>query len=91
MFCAIYKSKKKDSTYLYINQKDNFEDVPPSLLDTFGKPEFVMVMNLDSRKQLANANIDKVRESLSSLGYFLQMPPALDAELKYIRDKNTRL
>ncbi len=91
MFCAIYKSTKKNSTYLYINKKDSFEDVPTALLNVFGKPQFVMVMDLDKREKLASVNIDKVKGSLLSAGYFLQMPPRLDIELQYIRDKNTKL
>ncbi len=75
MFCFIYKSNKKEQTYLYLNNKDNFSDVPNELMNVFGKPHFVMVINLSSRNKLAIVNIDKVKEALQNEGYFLQLPP----------------
>ncbi|KKC98008.1 MULTISPECIES: YcgL domain-containing protein [Photobacterium] len=75
MFCAIYKSPKKENTYLYIKTKDDFSDVPEALLSTFGTPQFVMVLKLSHERKLALADINKVREQLSSQGYYLQIPP----------------
>ncbi|MEI8596071.1 YcgL domain-containing protein [Photobacterium sp. Hal280] len=75
MFCAIYKSSKKENTYLYINTKDDFSDVPEALLNTFGTPQFVMVLKLSDERKLALADINKVRELLSTQGYYLQIPP----------------
>ena len=75
MLCAVYKSRKKDSTYLYVKQRDDFSAVPQALLDTFGKPELVTVINLDKREHLALADIDKVRLLLQQQGYYLQLPP----------------
>ncbi|KXF81787.1 YcgL domain-containing protein [Enterovibrio coralii] len=91
MYCAIYKSSKKDSTYLYINRKDDFKDVPEQLLKTFGNPQFVMMVNLEKREKLAIANIESVREKLKQDGFYLQLPPSPDAALQHIRDKNTKL
>lgn len=91
MYCAIYKSTKKDSTYLYVNRKDDFSDVPEQLLKTFGNPQFVMMVNLEKREKLAIADIAKVREKLESDGFYLQLPPAPDAALQHIRQKNTKL
>ncbi len=75
MFCAIYRSPKKEQTYLYIRQKDQFQDVPEALMATFGKPMLVMVVNLANRQKLASVNIDKVKSALSDTGYYLQLPP----------------
>ena len=61
MYCAIYKSSKKESTYLYVNRKDDLGDVPQQLLQTFGHPQFVMMVNLDKREKLAIADISKVK------------------------------
>ena len=91
MHCAIYKSGKKAATYLYINRKDDFSDVPEQLLATFGNPQFVMMVNLEKRDKLALADIAKVRDSLKTDGFFLQMPPQPDAALQHIRNKNTKL
>jgi uncharacterized protein YcgL (UPF0745 family) len=72
--CSIYKSRKKEGMYLYINKKDDFSDVPEQLMQMFGTPQFVMVIKLEGRK-LALVDIDKVKESLKKDGYFLQLPP----------------
>lgn len=91
MYCAIYKSTKKESTYLYVSRKGDFSDVPEQLLQTFGNPQFVMMVNLDKREKLAIADINKVRENLKNDGFYLQLPPAPDAVLQHIRQKNTKL
>ncbi len=74
MLCAIYKSSKKEGAYLYIPKKDDFSQVPDTLMQMFGKPIMVMVIKLDGR-QLASVDIDKVKQSLEEEGFFLQLPP----------------
>ncbi|WP_096619518.1 YcgL domain-containing protein [Candidatus Enterovibrio altilux] len=91
MHCSIYKSNKKELTYLYINRKDDFSNVPEQLLTTFGNPEFVMVINIDKRKKLAFADITKVRDSLKVDGFYLQLPPQSDVTMQHIRVNNTKL
>ncbi|GAD30312.1 MULTISPECIES: YcgL domain-containing protein [Photobacterium] len=91
MLCAIYKSLKKDNTYLYINKKDDFSDVPEALMTTFGKPQFVMVLKLDGRK-LALADVEKVKEALNTVGFYLQVPPPVTNLLdQYKADKAGRV
>ncbi len=38
MLCSIYKSPKKEGTYLYIPKRDDFSQVPDTLKQMFGKP-----------------------------------------------------
>lgn len=91
MLCAIYKSLKKDDTYLYVNKKDDFSDVPEVLMSTFGKPQFVMVIKLEGRK-LALADVEKVKEALKSVGFYLQVPPPVTNLLdQYKADKAGRV
>ncbi|AVJ17979.1 YcgL domain-containing protein [Serratia rhizosphaerae] len=78
MLCVIYRSSKRDQTYLYVEKKDDFSRVPEDLLKSFGAPQFAMLLNLDERKRLANANIDKVREALKEEGFYLQVPPPVE-------------
>lgn len=75
MLCAIYKSNKKADTYLYVTKRDHFDDVPEALMTTFGTPKFVMLINLATKKQLAQVDIDKVKSELSDKGFYLQLPP----------------
>ncbi|WP_260258974.1 YcgL domain-containing protein [Vibrio intestinalis] len=74
MLCAIYKSSKKEGAYLYLPKKDDFSQVPDQLMQMFGKPTMVMVVKLDGRT-LAQVDVEKVKQSLNSDGFFLQLPP----------------
>lgn len=74
MICAIYRSPKKDQTFLYVEKRDDFSKVPPALLQSFGEPKLVTLLNLAGRERLANADIVKVKQGLTELGFYLQMP-----------------
>jgi len=82
MFCVIYRSPNREQTYLYVGKKDDFSRVPEALLRGFGKPQLAMVLTLDKRDRLANADINKVKQALSEQGYYLQMPPPVESLLK---------
>lgn len=82
MFCAIYRSNKRDQTYLYVEKKDDFSRVPEALMQSFGQPQFAMALMLDGRKKLANADPGKVKEALVAQGYYLQLPPPPEDLLK---------
>lgn len=88
MLCAIYKSKKKDETYLYLPKRDDFSSVPESLMDTFGQPIFVMMLHLKPERKLILADIEKVKELLSGRGYYLQIPPPKENLLKSFLEEN---
>ena len=75
MLCAIYRSPKRDQTYLYIEKKDDFSRIPAELLVSFGKPQFAMLLSLNERKTLATADIEKVKSALTEQGFYLQIPP----------------
>ena len=75
MKCYIYKSSKKDQLYLYVPKKDDFEAIPPILMDTMGKPEFVMELELTAERKLARADAGEVLAGLQEKGFYLQMPP----------------
>ena len=85
MLCAIYKSSKKDETYLFVERRDDFSRVPQALLNTFGTPLFVMVLLLKEGRELALADREKVMENLSQQGFYLQMPPPKENLLKQHR------
>jgi uncharacterized protein YcgL (UPF0745 family) len=82
MLSAIYKSPKKPETYLYVMRRDDFRQVPAALLETFGQPQLVTVLDLASRTTLAGADLGKVRQMLTEHGYYLQLPPPPEDLLK---------
>lgn len=78
MLCVIYRSSKREQTYLYVEKKDDFTRVPEELLTGFGQPQLSMIINLATREKLASADIHKVRMSLKEQGYYLQVPPPVE-------------
>ncbi len=75
MMCFVYRSNKKADSYIYLNQKDDFEKIPEQLLQLFGTPEFALEFELAEDRKLALADAKQVIQSLSEQGYYLQMPP----------------
>lgn len=78
MLCAVYKSGKKDGAYLYVQKRDDFSAVPAALLQSFGTPQLVTLINLAGREHLANADINKVKQQLAEQGFYLQIPPPVE-------------
>ena len=91
MLCTIYKSSLKPDTYLYIEKRDDFSKVPAKLLETFGKPQFVMLLNLADKARLAQADKQKVLAELDDKGFYLQLPPPQENLLKsHLNDLKTQ-
>ncbi|SET07677.1 YcgL domain-containing protein [Thalassotalea agarivorans] len=78
MLCAVYKSPKKQQTYLFIEKRDDFAKVPQVLLDTFGAPQLVTMINLATKEKLGFADLAKVKASLNEQGFYLQIPPPVE-------------
>ncbi|WP_374668318.1 YcgL domain-containing protein [Acinetobacter sp.] len=83
MHCSIYKSSKKDEMYLYVvrpaeNEAEAFnplEILAEPVRVAFGRAAFVMHLELSETRTLARVNVLHVIDSLSTKGFFLQMPP----------------
>lgn len=83
MQCFIYKSLKKEYLYLYIDKKDDFSSVPELLVNSLGRLEFVMELELVPERKLAGEDPGKVIQRLKEKGFFVQMPPSkVSAPLK---------
>ncbi|MCG8709921.1 YcgL domain-containing protein [Brenneria sp. 4F2] len=82
MICVIYRSAKRDQTYLYVEKKDDFSRVPEELMKSFGTPHLAMLLPLDGSKKLVNADIQKVKQALKEQGFYLQVPPPPENLLK---------
>ncbi|QFI37524.1 YcgL domain-containing protein [Moritella marina ATCC 15381] len=91
MLCSIYKTNKKEGMYLFISRRDDFSQVPETLMGMFGQPKLVVTMNLTETRSLAFADSKLVLEDLTTKGFYLQMPPPpVDhlVEYKAWRDSN---
>lgn len=47
-----------------------------------------MLISLDKREKLANADIERVRADLQDVGYYLQFPPPVEDLLSEYRELN---
>ena len=74
MQCAIYKSQKKQDTYLYLAAKDDFSHIPEALLKLLGEPVHVMDLDLHPERRLAQEDVVEVLRNLEERGWHLQMP-----------------
>lgn len=70
----VYKSNKKLDTYLFVNKKDDFSEVPEALIKVFGEPEFVMDLVLSAERKLAISDVLEVMGAMENQGFYLQLP-----------------
>ena len=83
--CLVYRSGKKEETYLYLKVGVSFDDLPERLLAMFGEPALVMKLELQSETRLAQADAARVLDALEADGYFLQLPPKVPVEERISR------
>ena len=69
MRCFVYRSTKKSDTYLYLADKDNFVNLPEGLVKLLGGTEYVLELDLNKTRTLANADIQQVISNLNSQGF----------------------
>ncbi len=75
----MFRSSQKDFTYIYLLAGHDFDDLPDTLKELFGQPEFVMDLKLTPERKLAYSDVKQVMQNLSEQGYHLQLPPKEDA------------
>ncbi len=75
----VYKSVKVADMYLFVDQHEGLERVPQSLLTRFGKPIEAMRLELTPERRLSRSEAPAVLDAIASRGFYLQMPPAIEA------------
>ena len=71
----IFRSSRKQETYLYVDKARGLEDVPETLLAQLGEQVPAMVLHITPTRKLARADAALVLASIEKQGYYLQMPP----------------
>lgn len=72
--CAVYKSQKKDETYVFIPTTTSLTDLPEDLLKVLGQTEMIMNLKLTPEKKMARGTAAAVMKSIEEQGFHLQMP-----------------
>ena len=88
--CVVYKSLKKDETYIFIEKSASLSDLPAELATVLGKTEEVMTLSLTPEKKMARGTAAEIMLSIEKQGFHLQMPenPQLkDNPLAYANER----
>ncbi|MEE9304046.1 MAG: YcgL domain-containing protein [Thiotrichaceae bacterium] len=72
----IYRCEHKKGTYLYLPKKDNFDDVPDSLIKLLGDFSFSFDFDLDTDRRLIRTDATEVIKAINEQGYYLQLAPS---------------
>ena len=72
--CVVYKSLKKDGTYVYLDAENDLSILPKELLTVLGKTEKVMDLLLTADKKMARGNAKEIMQSIAEKDFYLQMP-----------------
>lgn len=77
MQAYVYKSHRKDDTYVYLAERDGFGVLPAPLAASLGRLDLVMEVVLSDTRRLARADVAQVMAELVSRGFYLQVPPSI--------------
>ena len=64
MQCSVFRSNRRDYTYIYLLEGKSFDDIPDALSKVFGEPEFVIDLELSPGRQLAQEDVNEVMKNL---------------------------
>lgn len=73
--CEVYKGARKEDTYLFVENEQALQSVPPIIQKQMGEFQWVMAIDLAERKALAAARPEDVIEGIRRQGFYLQLPP----------------
>lgn len=83
--CDVYKSLKKDETYVFVEAKSLLSELPDALQKILGPTEMAMTLTLTPERKMARGNAHEIIKSIASQGFYLQMPenPHINATPAY--------
>ena len=74
MHAYVYKSQRKQDTFVYLATRDDFSVIPADVQARLAPFAFVLDVALTPERRLAQADADTVRAALASHGFYLQLP-----------------
>lgn len=75
MICAIYRSRRNEAAYIYVDHLEGLERVPETLLRELGGMDRAMTLVLEPGRQLARVESATVLRAIRDQGFYLQLPP----------------
>lgn len=80
MQCHVYRSSKRDDTYVYLRERDAFGLLPANIAAPLGELHFVLSVELTPERKLARDDANVVRANLAARGFHIQFPPKVEGE-----------
>ena len=80
MHAYVYKSLRKDDTYVFLAARDAFDRIPAAVRESLGRLVPVLEVDLHPGRRLARADAATVMDALSLRGFHLQLPPRPDID-----------
>ena len=77
MRCEVFKSRKQQETYVYLEKGTPREDLPQILRDLMGELTFVMELEISEQTRLAREKPVLVLENIKKQGFHLQLAPKI--------------
>lgn len=86
-FVSVFRSSKKDDTYIYVHRGYAWDDLPEALRTVFGEPVHAMDLILTPDRKLARTTGKDVLEALEKQDFYLQMPEEQDGYVIEFKEK----
>jgi uncharacterized protein len=76
MRCVVYRSDKREGTYIYTIEGEGLERLPETLRQSLAPLVEALSFELTPGRKLARADAAMVLANLSAAGFHIQFPPA---------------
>ena len=73
-FVSVFRSSKKQDTYIFVKRGQEWAELPESLQGVFGAPVHSMDLVLTPERKLARTTGQQVLDAIEDKGFYLQMP-----------------
>ncbi|MGM0569234.1 YcgL domain-containing protein [Marinobacter sp.] len=87
MFVSVFRSTRRDETYLYVRRGKDWNELPESLREIFGKPAPALDLVLTPDRRLARTTGKEVLEAIAEKDYYLQLPEKADSYIVAFKEK----
>jgi len=75
IICSVYRSRRKQDVYIYLDHEEGFTRIPDDLRAELGNLDKAMTIILTPERRLARSNAQAVMAAIREQGYYLQLPP----------------
>lgn len=90
-FVSVFRSVRREGMYLYVDRAEGLARVPDALRTLFGTPQLSLELVLTPSRKLAQADAKEVLTAIREQGFYLQMPPQIDDDMRAVVAANDKL